>query len=251
MAAPSVAVDTVSRVRDIPLVLMYHAVADVAEDPYQLAVPPQRFAGQLATLRRLGLRGVGVGELLDAMAAGRARGLVGLTFDDGYASVLDHVLPALHRYGFGGTVFVVAGRLGGRNDWDTGPVWPLLDAAGVCRLAAEGIEIGSHGVTHVPLAGLGPDRVWDELHSSRDRLADLLGSPPYGFAYPYGSVDAAARQAVREVGYRYACAVSVPRGALSPWTLPRSYAGARDGAARLTAKWALHRVRVAVHGGTL
>jgi len=251
MAAPSVAVDTVLRVRDTPLVLMYHAVAEVAQDPHHLAVPPWRFAEQLATLRRLGLRGVGVGELLDAMATGRARGLVGLTFDDGYASVLDHVLPALHRYGFGGTVFVVTDRLGGSNDWDAGPVWPLLDAAGVRRLAVGGIEVGSHSATHIPLAGLDPDRLRVELHSSQDRLADLLGVPPQGFAYPYGSVDQAARQAVRDAGYRYACAVTVPRTALSPWTLPRSYAGARDGAVRLTAKRALYRVRIAVNGGTL
>lgn len=251
MAAPSVAVDTVLRVRDTPLVLMYHAVADVARDPHHLAVPPWRFAEQLATLRRLGLRGVGVGELLDAVATGRARGLVGLTFDDGYASVLDHVLPALRRYGFGGTVFVVTDRLGGSNDWDTGPVWPLLDAAGVRQLAAVGIEVGSHTATHVPLADLDPDRLRGELHSSQDRLADLLGAPPQGFAYPYGSVDRAARQAVRDAGYRYACAVTVPRTALSPWTLPRSYAGARDGAVRLTAKRALYQVRIAVNGGML
>jgi peptidoglycan/xylan/chitin deacetylase (PgdA/CDA1 family) len=251
MAAPSVAAGAVLRLWQTPLVLMYHAVSDVADDPYRLAVPPERFDRQLATLRRLGLRGVGVGELTDALAAGRARRLVGLTFDDGYAGLLDHAVPALRRYGFGGTVFVVTGRLGGSNDWDTGPVWPLLRPAGVRQLADDGIEVGSHGVNHVPLAGLAPDRLREELLSSRDRLADLLGAPPRGFAYPYGSVDAAARDAVRDAGYRYGCAVAVPGTAVSPWTLPRSYAGARDGAARLTAKWALHRVRLAVRRGSL
>lgn len=251
MNAPALAADTGLRFRDTPLVLMYHAVAEVPEDPYQLAVPPDRFAAQLATLRRLGLRGVGVAELLDAMAAGRARGLVGLTFDDGYAGVLHHALPTLRRHGFGGTVFVVTERFGGSNDWDTGPVWPLLDADGIRRLAAEGIEIGSHGASHVPLAGLSPRRLRQELRNSRDRLADLLGDPPPGFAYPYGSVDAAARDAVHDAGYRYACAVTVPRSALSVLTLPRSYAGARDGAARLIAKWALHRARIALTGGRL
>ncbi len=251
MAALSIAADTVLRVGDTPPVLMYHAVSDVDDDPYHLAVPPERFDRQLATLRRLGLRGVGIGELMSALATGKARGLVGLTFDDGYADLLDHAVPALRRYGFGGTVFVVTGRLGGSNDWDSGPVWPLLDAAGVRLLAECGIEVGSHGVNHVPLAALAPDRLREELLSSRDRLADLLGTPPHGFAYPYGSVDAAARDAVRDAGYRYACAVAVPRTAVSPWTLPRSYAGARDGAVRLTAKCALHRVRVAVRRGSL
>ena len=33
--------------------------------------------------------GVGIGTLVDAMRAGRQRGLVGITFDDGYVNVLE------------------------------------------------------------------------------------------------------------------------------------------------------------------
>ena len=232
-------------------ILMYHAVADVTDDPYSLAVSPDRLDRQLRTLRRLGLRGVSVGDLVDATAAGRARGLVGLSFDDGYAGLTEHALPALRRHGFGATVFVVTERLGGSNDWDNGPVWPLLDPEGVRRLAAEGIEIGSHTATHARLAGQEPGRLKTEVTGSRDQLAELLGAPPCGFAYPYGSLDAAAVEAVRDAGYAYACAVSPPRSGASPHALPRSYVGERDGAVRLTAKWALHGVRVVLRGGSL
>ena len=73
----------------MPMILMYHGVADVTEDPNQLCVTPGRFAEQMATLHRLGLRGVSVGTLVAAMRCGRQRGLVGITFDDGYLSVLE------------------------------------------------------------------------------------------------------------------------------------------------------------------
>ena len=43
----------------MPMILMYHSVADVTEDPNQLCVTPGRFSEQMATLQRLGLRGVG------------------------------------------------------------------------------------------------------------------------------------------------------------------------------------------------
>ena len=43
---------------DIPLVLMYHAVANVDHDPNALAVTPEQFAAQIAWLTRRGLRGV-------------------------------------------------------------------------------------------------------------------------------------------------------------------------------------------------
>ena len=83
-------------------------------------------------------------KLVDAMRAGRPRGLVGITFDDGYVSVLEAALPELQRHGFTATMYIVSGRLGGSNDWDEGPRWPLMSAGQIGELAAAGMEIGSH-----------------------------------------------------------------------------------------------------------
>ena len=170
--------------RDAPMIFMYHAVADAAEDPNQLAVSPARFAEQMAWLARSGLRGVSVAELVAAMAAGQARGLVGLTFDDGYTSVLDTALPVLDRHGFGATAFIISDRIGGTNEWDEGPVWPLLDAGGVRELAAAGVEIGSHSATHPHLAGVAARRQAAEVTASRGRLEDLLSGAGAGVRLP-------------------------------------------------------------------
>lgn len=232
----------------VPMILMYHGVADVAEDPNQLCVTPSRFAEQMAALQRLGLRGVGIGTLVDAMRAGRQRGLVGITFDDGYVNVLEAALPELTRRGFTASVFIISGRLGGSNEWDEGPSWPLLSASQVIELAAAGIEIGSHSTTHVRLAGLAASELETEVSGSRASLGELMGAPVRGFAYPYGSMDAAARRAVYEAGYDYACAVETPMAHLGIMALPRVYAGQRDGAARMTVKRILYRGYIAVKG---
>ena len=87
---------------------MYHGVGEVPEDPNHLFVSPRRFAEQMAWLERCGLRGVGVGSLTDAMREDGGRGLVGITFDDGYASVLESALPELKRREFGATVFILS-----------------------------------------------------------------------------------------------------------------------------------------------
>lgn len=234
--------------RQVPRILMYHGVADVAEDPNRLFVSPGRFAAQMQWLERRGLRGVSVGELVSAMRAGRHRGLVGITFDDGYASVLAGALPELVRRGFTASFFIIAGLIGGTNEWDDGPSWPLLPARGVWELAAAGMEIGSHSATHARLAGLPPARLAAEIGSGRAALASLTGTRIEGFAYPYGSMDAAARQAVRDAGYGYACAVQTPRAQLGLAALPRIYIGEADNAVRMAAKCRLYRSYIAVRG---
>ena len=232
----------------VPMILMYHGVADVAEDPNHLCVTPSRFAEQMTSLRRLGLRGVGIRTLVEAIRSGRQRGLVGITFDDGYVNVLEAALPELLRHGFTASMFIISDRLGGHNEWDEGPRWPLMSASQVGELIAAGMEIGSHGATHTRLAGLGADQLEAEVSGSRASLSELVGDQVRGFAYPYGSMDAAARQAVRDAGYDYACAVQTPIAELGFVALPRVYVGQRDGARRLAAKRLLFRSYIAVKG---
>ncbi|MFI6596001.1 polysaccharide deacetylase family protein [Nonomuraea sp. NPDC050536] len=220
-------------------VLMYHSVGDVADDPYQITVSPRRLAVQLAWLARRGLRGVSVRELREAQAARRARGLVGLTFDDGYADFVVHALPALMGHGFTATVFVVADRVGMTNAWDPeGPRKALMTAAELRWIAGQGMEVGSHTMTHLSLAGAPTDQVDLELKASRVALEELLDREVTGFAYPYGHLDARAMELVRGAGYGYACAISPPRA--DAYAMPRTYVGEKDGPLRLRAKHARH-----------
>jgi peptidoglycan/xylan/chitin deacetylase (PgdA/CDA1 family) len=234
------------KLRDTPMIFMYHGVADADEDPNQLCVSPARFAEQMAWLARRGLRGVGIAELVDAMRAGRQRGLVGLTFDDGYTNVLETALPVLRRHGFGATSYIISDRLGGTNEWDEGPVWQLMTADQVRELAAAGIEIGSHAATHLRLAGASPSQLAAEVSDSRISLGALLGTEIRGFAYPYGSMDAAARRAVRDAGYEYACAVEATTAEIGLMALPRLYVGEQDDARRMAVKKLLYRGRIAL-----
>ena len=71
-------------------------------------------------LAERGLRGVSTDALVEAMRAGKERALVGISFDDGYASVLENAVPELLRREFTATMFIVSGLLGGTNEWDGG-----------------------------------------------------------------------------------------------------------------------------------
>ena len=230
----------------IPPVLMYHSISpSPGPDPHRVRVHPARLDGHLRLLRRLGLRGVSLGELMTASDRGDAAGLVGLTFDDGYVDFLDSAVPVLARHGMTATLYVVAGRLGGANEWDAGPRLDLVDAAQVRAVAAAGHEVGSHTLTHCRLPGASPATLAAEVGDSKRVLEDVLQAEVAGFCYPWGDFDAAAVDAARAAGYDHACVT----GDYLPgdrFTLPRGYVAPGDEGLRLIAKLARHRLRM--HG---
>ncbi|MFG2075323.1 polysaccharide deacetylase family protein [Nonomuraea maritima] len=227
----------------MPYVLMYHSVEKCDSDPHNITVSPGRFARQLRWLADQGLVGVSMRELLRAQAAGASRGLVGLTFDDGYEDFLGEVVPALLRHRFTATVFVVSGLLGEHNVWDAdAPRKPLMDADGVRWAAMQGMEIGSHSVRHRSLTGLSDSDLWHEVAAGKADLEDVLGHEVSGFCYPYGHVTEREADAVRRAGYSYACAIRTsPVGGRH--ALPRTYVGEKDGALRLRIKRVRHRTQ--------
>lgn len=178
-------------------------------------------------------------ELHMATRAGDARGLVGITFDDGYEDFLDTALPILESLGFSATVFVVAGMLGGENNWEhhggSIPRLGLLDAEGVREVSERGMEVGSHSMSHPRFSDLDAEALDYEATDSRRILGEIVGTPVEGLCYPYGSLNAAAVRAVRGAGYAYACATKkrVEYGA-HDW--PRIFVGERDTPLRLWTK---------------
>ena len=220
----------------MPLVLMYHSVSPYDEDPHEVTMTPQRFERHMRWLRGRGLRGVSVAELLSARADGRGRGLVGLTFDDGYQDFVTYAMPVLQRYGFTATAFVLAGRLGGDDVWNRpAPTKALLTADQVCHAAKSGMEIASHGLYHVALPEADDTRLSAETARSRTILQELIGQQVRGFCYPWGRLDARVVTAVRDAGYEYACA-GWPSAAIGRYAIPRTYVHDRDSSWRLDAK---------------
>ena len=105
------------------VILMYHRVAELPNDPYLLAVTPKRFAEQLDAIRTHGVP-MRLQELVQSLREGKVPSrAVAVTFDDGYADNLHQARPLLARYDVPATVFVTAGQVGrGREFW-----WDELD----------------------------------------------------------------------------------------------------------------------------
>ncbi|QEH36385.1 Polysaccharide deacetylase [Aquisphaera giovannonii] len=99
------------------LILLYHRVAELASDPFGLAVSPRNFAEQMEVLRRHASP-VPLRRLFAARP--RPRGSVAVTFDDGYADNLLRARPQLERLDVPATAFIIGGHVGvtGEFWWD-------------------------------------------------------------------------------------------------------------------------------------
>lgn len=104
------------------VLLMYHRVADVRVDPWDLAVSPTHFAEHMALLRET-YEVWPLTAYADRLRAGRPphRAVV-LTFDDGYIDNLTTAAPILEAEGLPATFFVPTGLLG----HDTSFWWDAL-----------------------------------------------------------------------------------------------------------------------------
>jgi peptidoglycan/xylan/chitin deacetylase (PgdA/CDA1 family) len=212
-------------------ILFYHRVAD---DRDELAVSPRAFAAQMDELARRGYRGVGVGEVLAALAGGgQGAKLVGLSFDDGYADIAEHALPALERHGFTATVFVSTGVTDGRArlTWYRDQP-PLLDWQSIRELdGASALSFEAHTVTHPNLLELDDESARREIAESRAELAEQLGRPVQGFCYPAGLFGLRERDLVAQSGFDWAtsCEPGANDAATDRFALRRIQVDARDG----------------------
>jgi peptidoglycan/xylan/chitin deacetylase (PgdA/CDA1 family) len=184
-------------------VLMYHHVGPPRAGACpSLTVAPDRFERQMSWLARNGYVGIRPSDWL-AHRAGRSlpsRSVL-ITFDDGYADIVQHAFPVLQRHDFGAVVFVVTQRVAGASDWDWIDGWiphPLMTAGQIREWAARGIEFGAHTRTHPDLTRLAEADLDAEIAGSRDELAAITGEEVTSFAYPYGRVDDRAHRRVSQ-----------------------------------------------------
>lgn len=227
------------------VVLVYHAIADLAEDPIlvRYSVPPDCFTEHLDYLSERGWSFVDLDQVLAAFDGGHPlppRAVL-LTFDDAYADLLHAVCPVLSSRGIPAVAFAVAGQIGGTNVWDSrngAASLDLLDAGGLREVSGQGIEIGAHTATHRPLTEVPAEELEEELAGAA-HLLEQAGLPrPRAFSYPYGHWNARVAAAVAEAGYEVAFTVDrgVAQNGADLYALPRIAVHADDTGGRLHMK---------------
>lgn len=138
---------------------------------------------------------------------------VGLAFDDGNTSDVEHALGALLKRGRSARFFVLAGKL----DTDG-----YLGAEEVRKLHAAGMRIGSHGLHHRDWRTLTDSELDEELVGSRRVLSGVLGEDVAEAACPFGAYDRRVLRALRGAGYRRVFNSDDGPGSTDSWLMPRA-----------------------------
>jgi peptidoglycan/xylan/chitin deacetylase (PgdA/CDA1 family) len=218
-----------------------HGVAAVpsALDPYNLCVAPDRFRKQLELLLDAGFEFCTVAEIARKAANGSPPpGLAALSFDDGMENNVSVLLPILREYGVPATVYVTTGLMGRRNPWmHPRAAMRMMTLDEVREMAAAGIEIGAHTVTHPDLTTLSEEACRFEVQTSRDVLRREAGQSVETFAYPFFSVGTVPMRAVRDAGFA-AAVTGFSHGSWAPLALSRAMITGIDGIPSFVAKLA-------------
>ncbi len=211
------------------VVLTYHRVAVLRDDPEQLAVSPDRFRRQLEFLRS----NYPILRFDEPWGKPERMSFV-ITFDDGYADNLTAALPILREFDCPAAFFICAGAIGSEREfpWDGGGTpqrkeFRTLRPDELRELAADPLAaIGSHTVSHPRLSGLSPEEQRREIAGGHRMLEELIGRRLTVFSYPFGNYrdfNADSVAVCRECGF-FRAAANYPgqyHPGSDPLTVPR------------------------------
>lgn len=193
-------------------ILLYHSISDSASEeflPYSLS--PAMFEQHMAYLHTENFSPMTVSQFVIARNHNQLPDKpVVVTFDDGLEDFYTYAMPVLQRYQIPATMYVVAGYVGKTSLWlqpEGEGERPMMTWTQLKEIAAAGIEIGAHTMSHPQLDVLSQQAALEEIHESKKRLEAGLGMPITSLAYPHGYHSGAIIRMARDAGFTSACAV--------------------------------------------
>lgn len=211
-------------------IIYYHRIDN---EEHRSCVSVNAFAEQMALLRSEAWTILTLKQVAEHLSAKKPfpdRALA-VTFDDGFEDNYTAALPILQKEEIPATVFLTTDYIG----TDELPV--LRDRRGISPLnweqvramAAGGVQLGAHTLTHPSLNAISSEMMVHEIRECRARIQEETGVWAEDFCYPRGHYNEAVENAVREAGY--STALTTRPGIVSPddtpFTLRRTFI-ARD-----------------------
>jgi peptidoglycan/xylan/chitin deacetylase (PgdA/CDA1 family) len=195
-------------------VLMYHRIVtrDENHDENPFSIDEDEFRQQLKMLEHFNFTPITFEDfyLYQKNKLTLPKKPIILTFDDGLKGIYEIAFPLLREFNMRAVIFVMGDRSLHKANWyksSDGEACSLITNDQILELREEGFEIGSHGMSHMPLAGMDTKLQVQEVRGSKESIENLLGEDIYTFSYPYGLFDEHSKKIVKKTGYQFACGV--------------------------------------------
>jgi peptidoglycan/xylan/chitin deacetylase (PgdA/CDA1 family) len=176
------------------VVVMYHRFGETKFPSTNVRL--EQFQAHIEELTSGAYKVLPIPEIVTAIKQGKRLPdrTVGISIDDAYLSIYTEAWPMLRKAGLPFTLFVATGPIDqkthGFMTWDQ-----------IKEMAAAGVTIGGHSVTHLHMADATKDRNKDEIEQSNKRFEEMLGKRPWLFAYPFGESSLEVQTVAKEGGY--------------------------------------------------
>lgn len=181
-------------------ILLYHHVSSLT--PASTSISPEAFKSHMEYLDAHHT----VVSLQDVVSAIQhnttlPENAVAITFDDGYANILDNAHPILADLGFPYTVFINPDEIG------VGP--KQLTWEQVIAMHNDGVVFANHTLDHLHMLNgeqeMGErawlEKVWQNVESAEEKIEDKLDISLKYLAYPFGEYNTALANKLKAEGY--------------------------------------------------
>lgn len=187
---------------------MYHRITDEVKEP-RYSVSTINFERQMAYVKAH-FNCISFATLINDMDEFTSPNAdtVLITFDDGYRDNFLNALPILKRYELPATIFLVSRFICNEKD--------ILSVNEIRTMEQQGIDFGSHTLTHRVLSEIDGAEAYKEICDSKSELEGFLNRKIQVFSYPYGKkrhFNEQIKAQVKKAGY-YA-AVTTENGAVT------------------------------------
>ena len=138
-----------------------------------------------------------------------------ITFDDGKLSDWSIATKALIDFNFSAMFYIVSGKVDNDETYVT--------SDNLREMHSNGMEIGSHSVTHRFLPLLSEKEIVNELKDSKAQLEDIIGAAVKHFALPGGHGSKRIRDLAKECGYESiaSCEIGTLKKGNDQFKIPR------------------------------
>jgi peptidoglycan/xylan/chitin deacetylase (PgdA/CDA1 family) len=182
------------------VILLYHHVS--TQTPASTSISPSKFKEHMAYLKENHVV-VSLQEVVDALTnkTPLPDKAVAITFDDGYANILENAHPVLTELGFPYTIFINPGEIGVGSKQLT---WEQVES-----MHNEGVSFANHTMDHLhmlnDMQSMGQkawlENVWQNVEEAQKQLDSRLATGTQYLAYPFGEYNQTLEQQLKTHGY--------------------------------------------------